>query len=530
MPPVDKTESYRGRSTVPSRIRAERPALLRAVAIGAAGLAGAWLLYFIAITLSTPEPIEYREGASQVVTQLLLAGRNPFAPANQPLGMTNYGIVYSLVVWPFAAVFGNTLLLHRLVTAMFLILCAYLIGRTARAAGQSILPSLVGAMLAGAALMAQGGLGGQPASMGTFFFLAALALPYIRGFDRQSLLLSAAASLLALYTKPYFVLGFGIVASYLFLFVSKKEGVLYALGFGAAACVTVLVVRAVLPLYFFDTVFSNLAQTSGSDPRHVYAQLRQLTIEFLPAVVAGLLLLLAGTASQPGGGREGLGREGGLIARRLDYFGYASVCAWLAFVFILGPHPMNYMTYAYQLLVPVGILWLLVSLRHAHALASVVMPLLLINLILFCAFRLGPSRLQQSPESAAAWNVLHDFANRCAQPLSSPTVVPEMVRRGLWPTDSGHTEYFFYQQPYPGMAWFGASYELVAELASHYVTDMRASVAHAEFDCVMLARYSAWPRDLPLDRGHYHMADSVVIAMPQTDQTWQMDIWVPAPR
>jgi len=52
-------------------------------------------------------------------------------------------------------------------------------------------------------------------------------------------------------------------------------------------------------------------------------------------------------------------------------------------------------------------------------------------------------------------------------------------------------------------------------------------VAHQEFDCIMLARYSGWPRDLPLERGNYQLTDSMVVAMPQTDQTWQMDIWVP---
>jgi hypothetical protein len=179
-------------------------------------------------------------------------------------------------------------------------------------------------------------------------------------------------------------------------------------------------------------------------------------------------------------------------------------------------------------LVPLFVLWLLVSLRPRHKLALLVTPLLLLNLGLFCMTRLAPSRLQQPVESARAWDLLVSYANRCEHPLNSPTVVPEMVRRGLWPIDSGHTQYFFDARPYPGMTWFGPGYEVIAEIGTRHLNSLRASVAHQDFDCIMLARYSAWPRNLPLNRGHYRLADSMVIAMPQTDQTWQMDIWLPA--
>jgi hypothetical protein len=155
--------------------------------------------------------------------------------------------------------------------------------------------------------------------------------------------------------------------------------------------------------------------------------------------------------------------------------------------------------------------------------------LILLNLALFCLMRLPPSQLEQSVESARAWRKLYSYAEACQRPLNSPTVVPVMIQRGLWPLDSGHTEYFFGSQPIAGMRWFGASHDVVLELGEHYLSSMRSAVAHQEFDCIMLARYSGWPRDLPLERGEYRLADTMVVAMPQTAQTWQMDIWVPAP-
>jgi hypothetical protein len=537
MPSQTTHSPGRGEKAVQAPGHCRPDAVLRYLTIAVALVAGAWLLFFAAVTLVIPHPIEYREGAAQVVTQLLLAGRNPFTPENQPLGMTNYGFMFSLVAWPLAALFGNTLLVHRAITMLFLVLGAYVIARTAVASNRQVALGLVGAELVTAALAARGGLGGYPGAMGTYLFLVAVTAPHLRNFDRQGLVLSGVASLLALYTKAYFILGAGIVAAYTFLFISKKAGVIYALCVGAAVALSALLVRTVLPLYFYDTVFSNLAHTVERDPAHLARQLRQLATELLPLIVAGLVMILAdlsawhrrvGGANQILIWRDLLVPPRPVFAARMDYFAWASLCALLAFVLILGPHPENYMNYCYQLLVPLFVLWLLANMRPLRTLTRLVTPLILANLILFCLTRLPPDQLQQSTESARAWDVLQSYADRCNRPWNSPTIVPELIRRGLWPIDSGHTEYFFGAQPYPGMAWFGASHELVADLGTTYLNTLRASVVHQDFDCIVLARHSAWPRNLPLERGGYQLADSVVIAMPQTDQTWQMDIWVPA--
>ena len=52
-------------------------------------LVATWFVYFAIATIFMPYPIEYREGVSQVLTQLLLDGENPFSAANQPLALTS---------------------------------------------------------------------------------------------------------------------------------------------------------------------------------------------------------------------------------------------------------------------------------------------------------------------------------------------------------------------------------------------------------------------------------------------------------
>jgi hypothetical protein len=507
--------------------------------LGVALIVGAWMLYFAGVTLVWPYPLEYREGASQVLTQLLLAGKNPFALENQPLGMTNYGIGFNLMVWPLAALFGNTLLIHRLVTLVFILLASFLVLRTASASVKDPILPIVCAELVAAALATRAGLGALPGAMGTFLFLLGILLPLLRGFDRWGLFLSGLAILLAFYTKPYFLLGFGVVASYLFLFVSKKKGLIYIVSFGAAALLSVLIVRAIFPLYFFDTVFSNLAQTAENQAAHLYRQLKQLGVEFFPALIAALVVVVAGIAGRqhPAAARVPvLPRENlrvfdrPLFSGNPDYLACASICSLLAFVLILGPNPETYMNYSYQLIAPPGLLWLSRKIWSQGRIALILTPFLVVNLVWFCWLRLGPILLRDTLQSASAWEQLYATADRCQRTLNSPLLASEMIRLGQWPVDSGQTQYYFSMQEFPGMRFLGPSYAVIAQNGERYLDALRSSVAHREFDCIITARFSGWPRNLPLDRGPYELGGAVKILMPQAEQNWRMDLWVPAPQ
>ena len=80
------------------------------------------------------------------------------------------------------------------------------------------------------------------------------------------------------------------------------------------------------------------------------------------------------------------------------------------------------------------------------------------------------------------------------------------------------------------MGWLRTGRQVIDGIGTGFLRDLRAAVAHGDFDCIMLARHSAWPRNLPLERGGYALADSVIVSMPQADQTWQIDIWLPGMR
>ncbi len=88
-----------------------------------------FVLYTMSL-LSYPHLWEYREFTSLGVTDLLLRGINPYSGDYVISHNNPYGILYSLCVMPVAAVVGNDLFIHRLLSAVCLALFAVLVGYT----------------------------------------------------------------------------------------------------------------------------------------------------------------------------------------------------------------------------------------------------------------------------------------------------------------------------------------------------------------------------------------------------------------
>ena len=193
---------------------------------------GVFILYFFIYFLNYhyhiiayPYPLAYREGGSMVSTDLLLQGKNPFDLSNNPQYMNVYGIFFNLLIFPFAKIWGPTILLHRIVTGFFLFACCLIIVAVLRKNKTPLLMSLAAGVmlypfllypLTGASLLG-------PDSLGLFLFLMTFFVPHFLNYSKTSLIISLLFGLLAFYTKPYFLLGIGLTFSYIFLFKSKKK-------------------------------------------------------------------------------------------------------------------------------------------------------------------------------------------------------------------------------------------------------------------------------------------------------------------
>jgi hypothetical protein len=492
-----------------------------------------WSVYYAFVTISVPYQIEYHEGVNQVQTSLFLRRANPFTLENQPLGMTNYGMGYGLAVLPFAAVFGNTLLVHRSVTFGFIIFSALIGFFIVYRSRKDKLAGLACAAFIMVGLMTGNGIGAFPSAQATFLFLSAIAVPYFRSFDKESLIISALATLGAFYTKPYFILSFGTVVSYLFLFVSKKKGVYFSLFFFTVFVLLLLTVKFFFPTYFIDTVLGNFFN-SWLSLDHLLSQLKEMFLTFLPILLAVFLIAEKDSfIKQPGEFRyqknffelNVLNWDRPLLAFSPNYLFYSFVCSFLAFVFILGWHKGTGMLYSYQLIVPLFLCWFFgVAMSRAGIRLFLVM-IVLANLFIWEDKLLNPSFLKQS--SSDEWAQLFDYIRSSKNILNAPTVVSEVIELGLTPQDSGQTMFFYNIRPYPENILTDIPYKQIRADGLQFENSINRRIEKQVFDLIITVKDKNSFYDLELVEKYYSQVSEISVYIPNVSENWTMLVWKP---
>jgi hypothetical protein len=500
--------------------------------VGVLGLFS-WFVYFSLFTIAIPYQIEYREGAAQVMTQILLMGGNPFSLEYQPLGMNNYGIGYNLLVLPFAKMFGNTLMVHRGVSLFFLLASFLLVARIVFVLKKDVLISILCGIFIVVVLAGRGGLGAFPSAMGAFLFLWGILIPFIYSFSYPGLIVSALLSIMAYYTKPYFVICFVMVAVYTFVFISKRKGIIYSLFFLSIFGLLFLGVRYGFELYFIDTFIGNLSNTNRS-LSHLRNQLVELLAEFFPSILLGILFLFLNGSkfslkkllrTNFWSRSNFLQLHAPLLDLPINYFTFTFIFCFLSFVFVLGLHKGSYLTSAYQIVLPPFVLWLFQKLNPKSMFSVISLCLLFINILILDNILLNPSFLRQ--RDSVGWSNLYNYIRDSRRVVNCPAVVSAMIDIGILPVDSGQTEYYYYIQPYPDNILFGPDYDTVKRHGILYRRSIRNAVSNGKFDRIILTDGYGNLISFDTVNPYYVKVATIAIDMPQTYQTWVIGVWEP---
>jgi len=495
-----------------------------------AALSLAWSLYFERAILATPYQIGYREGAPQVITQMLINGQNFSTFEYQPLGYNAYGLGYHAAVLPFAMTFGNTLFIHRAVSFIFILLSTAVGFWVVFHQRCNAALALINSAFIMVAFMGWGGVGSAPTTMGTFLFLAATFIPFIWSFNNKSLILSAILALIAFHTKAYFVLSFGIVAAYLFLFISKKKAIGYGILFLALFAIAFAVIRVAYPLYFINIIHGNASNTFRTFER-LYTQLFWLTVYFLPALLLTGSMLWnesqtrknASSPARAGFNLPDLSKP--LINIRPDYLLHAFIVSLSAFVLILGSHIGNYLAYSYELVVPTFLFWFFVNFDQKRTLTVISASLIVINLFYWQYITLNPQMLAQ--RSSVEWKKVFSYLDPSLNILNSPTLASRMIELGMMPVDSGQTDVYYLMDSYPFNALMGPSYEEYFNDGIAYTDAINASISAREYDLIITTKDVDVFYDVNLIVEHYEMIDQLILYMPATEQKWVAEVWEP---
>lgn len=490
----------------------------------------AWSLYFEKSILATPYEIGYREGAPQVITQMMIDGKNFSTFEYQPLGYNAYGLGYHLVVLPFALIFGNTLHVHRLISFIFILLSAAISFWIVFQQKRNFLIAAICSAFIMVALMGWGGLGSAPTTMGAFLFLTATFIPVLFSFEDKSLIASAVLAVFAFYTKAYFVLSFGIVAAYLFLFVSKKKAINYGLSFLVPFVLLFVAIRISYPLYFINVILGNASNTFRTF-EHLYTQLFWLTVYFFPTLVlAGIMLWRSinkknNTPESKKFALNFFDLSSPLLKTRPDYFLHAFIICLFVFVFVLGSHVGNYLAYSYELVIPTFLFWFLINFEKKQTFTAFSTTILVINLLYWQYITLNPQMLDQ--KSSIGWERVFSAIKPNLKILNSPTVASRMIELGMMPVDSGQTDVYYLMDPYPNNIIMGPSYEEYYKDGIEYTNSINASISQKEYDLIITTKDVDVFYDLDLIYQNYKMTDELILYMVATNQKWVVQIWEP---
>ena len=466
-----------------------------------------WLLVYAGNVIVTQGPVGYREGADILLTDYILHGKNPFLLKNQPLMNTNKGAFYNLVMLPFVAVFGNTLAIHRIISIIFILLSSALVVWSLIRFKTSLPYAIAGGTIVFGCLLFYTGPISRADGLGTFLYLVAGIIPFMRKFDRASLAVSALAGILAFFTKPYFLLSVGIVALYLFLFDSKKKGFL----FGAITLLVLLaiclVVRKFFPCYFLNTILNN-ASNGANHVDFLVNQLIRFSEVFAPVI---LIFLLTSHIhlNQP------------FVQIPYDYFGFFFLCATAA-ILVLGQNSGNYMVYLFQLMTPPLVILAFKNLDSAHTWSAITVPLTILNLGLLCFWMLYPN----TPPSGDQWKEVNQLLASSKKVLNSPVLVPEMVRLGMQPIDSGSSQYYYLTEPYSGNL-IAPVYSATKMRGDDFLYEIETTIKEKGFDRIIITSgYSRFAK-VDLIRQYYIHVKDFHISMPQSNENWDLEYWEP---
>ena len=482
-----------------------------------------------------------REGTMMSNTDALVKGLNPYDMALQPKYANGYGIVYPLVVWPFAKAFGTTILVHRLVTAFFLLSSCALIFLVIQRMKIPVLLNIWAVLMLYASLLYPGTSTAtiDPGATCQFFFLATVLVPWLDRYSAKSLGLSILCGIIAYYTKPYALLGIPVMASYLFFFISKKKGMYYAAAAALLAIASVFIVNNALPSYFDSCFFAmaNMAPAWSTVKRLqmqlvMYTDLHKWLLMLIGAFAAGYAVKVFTDGHLKKNIRNALNAalkslnwknpQKPLISINVHLMLYAGTCSSIVLLLWLGKHTGATLWYFFQLLSPfflVGCAWLFSQNRLWPLLC---VPVLVYNLHTVTA----DEKPQWFSKNTAGWPEISMLVSRHQHILNSSLIVPLLIEQDKEFFDNGQAEYFL-----PGgdrtswMKLFFKEDPRVSRQLTMFFYKIKVLVQNKAFDIILLQ-----PGLLPGVgddiRKNYKYEGEFPVYAPQDRRPYMISVWL----
>lgn len=485
------------------------------------------------VVVKNPFQCELREGFSIVTTNALLKGINPYALENQPQCMNLYGILYNLIVYPFANIFGNTMVMHRIVSTIFTICSVFIVMLVVYRNNKSFILLMITSLLFYASIIKGYVLLAGPNSLGLFLFLSCIFIPYLCRYSFYSLLASAFLGCLTVYTKSYYFLSVIYLVCYMFLFISKRKAVIYGFIVAIILLITIVVIRYYFECYFNIIILAqkNCAYSGIGISDYAKAQLVNYVKEYkgtfmvIMAVLIGTLFFklfnLIKVRNMPKITMPKINifcLDEPLLNIKFNLILFCFICSFLVIYFVMGANYGAYMMYLYQLVSPFLFILVPFYVKKHSKWYYIAIVLLLINLYTF-VFK-GLASLDYCRQE---WDDVKSLISEHRNILNHPAVTSILVEQDKNVYDNGHSEYFCGAVPKKMFCpWIFVSADRIIARSNEYASDIADMIKEKKFDLILYPN-AFTPKGL-LEENYKHQS-TISVSVPYYTQRWDLEMW-----
>ncbi|MCP4951565.1 MAG: hypothetical protein GY922_06920 [Proteobacteria bacterium] len=447
-------------------------------------------------------PLDYQEASMLEITSTIADGANPFSLESQPVHISLYPVLYNIVVAPISKILGNTLWLHRLVSAIFIIATCALCYILCRRASATRTDSLAAATILYAGLLYYSTPIASPNSLGLFLFLSATCIPWLFRFSSRSLAVSIALGILAFYTKQYFLMSLGYVALFLFLADSKKRGIYFGFLSLLTLLLSMTLVHYTSPYYLDNTFFA--VASAGKYVTSNNAAVRQFSAYFtIYYPIFAILVLAAYTkyraaaeirahqGSKPSSNKliNWLDWNKPLFSKNTGFIGLCCLCSIGINAFVLARNPGNYLTYLFQLISPfllIGTFGYVSGITKRRWLISALACLAMYN-----SYSILPNDFSVNEKN---WGKVRSEIAAANNIYASTLVLREVMDKEGPIYHNGHTPYFLWAKDKPAFLVKSIHEETIPQIWQRHRERINTELKNQSIDLVLLDNWMQLPQ------------------------------------
>ncbi len=430
------------------------------------------LLHFGSIMLQ-PCPIEFREGHTMSSTTLLLQGIKPYTLDTYPKYYNSYGIVFNLVALPFVWLFGNSMQIYRILNELFVLAALAMVLFYKRKDHFWIIEGT----LAVTFLLfwhINTNISVRPDGLGVLFFISAVIVATRNDFSSKSLFVAGVLSVLAFFTKPYYLLGWYLVSAGL-LFYDWRKCLTANVVFHIVFVLTLILVNIIFPLYFYETIFAygGSAGESAGDLSYSYRQMVYSLKRFLPITIGALISAYYICYDK-------------FKHKQTDkeYVYLPMIISLSVLLFYpLGTNTGAYLTYHSQLLMPLLLTFILDS-QSLHKISNVYVQVLLILSFAFSTYKLLP--LMEKAD-LKQWQKVERYISNAERIYHDEPVAPYLLVQGKDVINDGVAGFIYSFQPQELTQQLFGKDSLIQCRIDDYKQTISSNMHNGYYDLILLS-------------------------------------------